>query len=159
MIELKTARLLEMAVVCGAHIANASKSEIEAIRLFARKIGIAFQLQDDLLDLTAEQAEFGKSIGQDIVEGKKTFMMLRLRDKLSPHLPTLLQQFFDEHGLPIIHLQDIMFMLRQQNVLEETQAQILALTDEAIAFLDALPDNPYSQTLRQLTQQLLIRKK
>ena len=159
MIELKTARLLEMAVVCGAHIANASKSEIDAIRLFARKIGIAFQLQDDLLDLTAEQAEFGKSIGQDIVEGKKTFMMLRLRDKLSPHLPTLLQQFFDEHGLPIIHLQDIMFMLRQQNVLEETQAQILALTDEAIAFLDILPDNPYSQTLRQLTQQLLIRKK
>jgi geranylgeranyl pyrophosphate synthase len=50
-------------------------------------------------------------------------------------------------------------MLRQQNVLEETQAQILALTDEAIAFLDILPDNPYSQTLRQLTQQLLIRKK
>ncbi|MBK7986576.1 MAG: polyprenyl synthetase family protein [Ignavibacteria bacterium] len=159
MIELKTARLLEMAVVCGAQVAEASSNDIETMRLFARKIGIAFQLQDDLLDLTAEQAEFGKSIGQDIVEGKKTFMMLRLRDKLSPQLPVLLQQFFDEHGLPIVHLQDIMLLLHEHNILEETQAQILELTEEALGYLNILPNNDYSQILRQLTQQLLIRKK
>lgn len=159
MIELKTARLLEMAVVCGAHIAEAKQTDIENIRLFARYIGIAFQLQDDLLDLTAEQAEFGKSIGQDIVEGKKTFLMLRLRDILAPELPPLLQRFFDEHGLPILHIDEIMDMLHKHNIIEETKEKITNLTYDALALLELLPQNEYTESLRSLTQQLLIRKK
>ena len=69
MIEKKTAWLRTAAII-GGHIGLASVNEISALDNFALNLGLAFQIQDDLLDLTAEEAKLGKKIGQDIVEGK-----------------------------------------------------------------------------------------
>lgn len=75
MISRKTARLFATAAVVGGIAAKASTHTITALRHFGTAIGIAFQIQDDMLDLFGEPA-FGKERGQDLREGKKTFPIL-----------------------------------------------------------------------------------
>ena len=75
MIELKTAALLSGSVVIGATIAGASEDDLHKLYRFATEVGIAFQLQDDLLDSYGDE-QLGKKIGGDILEGKKTYLMI-----------------------------------------------------------------------------------
>jgi geranylgeranyl diphosphate synthase, type II len=77
MIRLKTAVLLASSLKLGALAANAPEKIASQLYEFGLNLGIAFQLQDDLLDVFADQDKFGKRIGGDIVSNKKTFLMLK----------------------------------------------------------------------------------
>ena len=77
MIEYKTAVLVGAAMKMGAIIAGASEEDQNRSYEFGRNPGIAFQLQDDLLDLYADKNKFGKNIGGDIISNKKTFLYLK----------------------------------------------------------------------------------
>ena len=77
MITYKTSVLVAAAMEMGAIIANVSKNEAEKIYDFGLNLGIAFQLQDDFLDTFGDAATFGKQIGGDILENKKTFLYLK----------------------------------------------------------------------------------
>ncbi len=76
MIELKTAVLLACSLEMGALIAGAPKAEAEHLYEFGRLMGIAFQLQDDYLDVYANPEKFGKQVGGDIIANKKTFLWI-----------------------------------------------------------------------------------
>jgi len=77
MIRLKTAVLLACSLKLGAMAANAPDKIADQLYDFGLNLGIAFQLQDDLLDVFADQDKFGKKIGGDIVSNKKTFLLLK----------------------------------------------------------------------------------
>lgn len=77
MIKLKTAVLLACSLKAGALAANAPGEFANQLYDFGLNLGIAFQLQDDMLDVFAEQDKFGKKIGGDIVSNKKTFLLLK----------------------------------------------------------------------------------
>ncbi|MFA7362220.1 MAG: polyprenyl synthetase family protein [Candidatus Kapaibacterium sp.] len=77
MIDKKTSELLKCCAEIGALIGNASKEEIEALKYYALYTGLAFQIQDDLLDIVADEKEFGKKTGGDLYEGKKTYLLLK----------------------------------------------------------------------------------
>jgi geranylgeranyl diphosphate synthase type II len=77
MIRLKTAVLLGGALKLGAIIAGASEKDADLIYQFGENIGIAFQLQDDILDVYADPEKFGKQVGGDIIANKKTFLLLK----------------------------------------------------------------------------------
>ena len=77
MIRLKTAVLLACSLKLGAMAANAPEKIADQLYNFGLNLGIAFQLQDDLLDVFADQDKFGKKIGGDIVSNKKTFLLLK----------------------------------------------------------------------------------
>ena len=83
MIEKKTAAMAQMCCTIGALIACASNHEVKALAAFGKNIGIAFQIQDDLLDISADESEFGKFVGGDLVEGKKTYLFLKALEKSS----------------------------------------------------------------------------
>ena len=74
----KTARLFEVSAVLGALIAHASEKEIEAAAAYGRSLGIAFQLVDDLLDYAGETDVLGKTVGNDLREGKMTLPLIFL---------------------------------------------------------------------------------
>ncbi len=77
MIEHKTALLLVGALKMGAILAKASEEDIVHLGEFGRNVGIAFQLQDDILDTFGDPAKFGKRVGGDILQNKKTFLVLK----------------------------------------------------------------------------------
>lgn len=77
MIELKTAALIGGSLELGAIVANASAQDIDELNQFGRNIGIAFQLQDDYLDTFGDPQKFGKKVGGDIIQNKKTFLLLK----------------------------------------------------------------------------------
>ena len=76
MIRLKTSVLLACALKIGAVLADASEEDAENLYKFGEQIGLAFQLQDDFLDVYGDTKVFGKAIGGDILAGKKTFMLI-----------------------------------------------------------------------------------
>lgn len=80
MIRLKTAVLLGGAMKLGAQVAGASPEEAEQLYQFGENIGIAFQLQDDILDVYGDPEKFGKQVGGDIMANKKTLLLLKLKE-------------------------------------------------------------------------------
>jgi geranylgeranyl diphosphate synthase, type II len=74
--EKKTGKMLECSVLTGGIAAGASDDELLALQLYARHIGIAFQIQDDILDITGNQVDLGKPIGSDEVNQKTTYPKL-----------------------------------------------------------------------------------
>ena len=77
MIRLKTSVLLACALKIGAVLADASEEDAENLYKFGEQIGLAFQLQDDYLDAFGDPETFGKQVGGDIIENKKTFLYLK----------------------------------------------------------------------------------
>jgi geranylgeranyl diphosphate synthase type II len=83
MIRLKTAVLIGGAMKLGAQVAGASADEAEQLYHFGENLGIAFQLQDDILDVYGDPEKFGKQVGGDIIANKKTLMLLKLQELVS----------------------------------------------------------------------------
>jgi geranylgeranyl diphosphate synthase, type II len=108
----KTGTLLEACVICGAVLAGATEAEIAKLSQFAQKIGLAFQIIDDILDITATQAELGKTAGKDLQAQKATYPKLwgleeskRQADKLVTDAKSILAEF-GERAIPLQALAD-----------------------------------------------------
>ncbi len=95
-IEAKTAELCACCCRLGAHYAGGDSRTVEALTRFGRKLGMAFQIVDDLLDLEGEEQTTGKSLGTDLAHRKMTLPLILLRDQLErPELPRL-QGLYEE---------------------------------------------------------------
>ncbi len=84
MIRLKTSVLLACAVKIGAILADASDEDVKNLYKFGEQLGLAFQLQDDLLDVYGDPKVFGKAIGGDITSNKKTYMLINAVNRANP---------------------------------------------------------------------------
>ncbi len=94
MIEKKTAALIDGSLRTGAALADAGEKEKRALSRFGRNLGIAFQLQDDLLDIYGEQNKTGKQVGGDIRANKKTYLLIKALEKASPEQQEHLDQLY-----------------------------------------------------------------
>ena len=161
MIELKTSVLLAGAAQIGAVIGEGSEEDCRRIYRFALELGLAFQLQDDLLDSYGTQEELGKRIGGDILEGKKTCLMLNAMSRAtdedrevlrSTHLdPSLSDEQKIARVKAIYDKYDIPHMIKQQIALR---------FDRAISILSTLDiDASRTEHLRLFAQNLMERKK
>ena len=161
MIELKTSVLLAGSAMIGAVLGNASENDCRKIYRYALELGLAFQQQDDLLDSYGTIEELGKRIGGDILEGKKTCLMLNAmsratekdRDILrSTHLDATLSD--DEKIARVKEVYD------RYDIQRTIQQQISLRFERALSILDTL-EIPAEQTehLRIFAQNLMGRKK
>lgn len=94
MIEYKTAVLVAAAMKMGAIVAKTSEKEGNLIYDFGLNLGLAFQLQDDFLDAFGDPETFGKQVGGDIIENKKTYLYLKAREFSSPEKASELEKLF-----------------------------------------------------------------
>lgn len=102
--EHKTAALIQSAMMIGAVLAGAKDEQIEAVEKCAYNIGIAFQIQDDILDVTGDSAELGKMVGSDALNHKQTYVTIKGLDqskedvdKLSKEAVEIIRSFPGEH--------------------------------------------------------------
>jgi geranylgeranyl diphosphate synthase type II len=160
MIRLKTAVLLGGALKLGAIIAGASAKEADLIYQFGESIGIAFQLQDDILDVYADPKKFGKQVGGDIIANKKTFLLLKAFELAEQeNLEQLknwtnLEEFNTQQKVDAI--KDIYNALDIQNIARKAMNNY---SDKALAYLDQIEiSNEAKSNLLTLTNQLIARE-
>jgi geranylgeranyl diphosphate synthase type II len=155
MISKKTAALLQACVNLGGLVAEADQAQLKALNDYAYALGIAFQIQDDLLDITADQSKFGKRIGQDIIEGKKTYLMLKAREIAADKEDVqLIQKFFDGNGMSVDFVPQVKAMYEKLGIFEIAQQEIEKNLNTAKNVLANLPQNEYVDLLLQLAESM-----
>lgn len=125
MIRLKTAVLLACSLKAGALIANASTKEAGLLYEYGINLGLAFQLQDDLLDSFGDQKTFGKRIGGDILANKKTFLLINALETASSELKIDLLDWINKKDFVAEHkISAVKQIYTQLNIKELTQQKI-----------------------------------
>jgi geranylgeranyl diphosphate synthase type II len=161
MIEKKTAKMLELAVRCGGITGGASQEQLEALSKYALAVGIAFQVQDDLLDISAKDAaKLGKTIGGDIMEGKKTYLIARALEKrptFNAADKALLDEFIEQRGLKENRVAEMQSLFERNGIFASAKNEVERLTDEAHKALSALPNNAGRAMLHEFAIMLLER--
>lgn len=161
MIELKTSVLLAGAASIGAMLGEASESDCRSIYRFAIELGLAFQLQDDMLDSYGTEAELGKKIGGDILEGKKTCLMLHAMSRANEaDRETLRHTYCDETLTPEEKIARVKAVYDKYEEPRTINQQISLRFERAISILDSL-EIPRERTehLRLFARNLVGRKK
>ncbi len=161
MIRLKTSVLLACAAKMGALIANAPAADAEVVYRFAEKIGLAFQLQDDYLDVYGDPAVFGKNIGGDILCGKKTFLLINAFQRAdAPQRAELLALLQDNVIAPAEKISRVTAIYNRLDIPQLTLSAIERYYAEAHKELQALSLAPSQwQPLWDYAESLLGRKK
>ena len=160
MIRKKTAVLLAGSMQIGALIGGAGKEQSELLYSFGKNLGIAFQLQDDILDVYGDPEKFGKQVGGDIISNKKTFMLIKAMELAKGEIKEELnywinlEQFDTEAKVDTITL-----IYNKLKVKELAEAEMIHYAGEAIAALDKIrASDSNKELLRAFAEQLLIRE-
>ena len=164
MIEKKTGRLISTSAEIGGLIGGGTERDVAALKSFGKYLGRAFQLQDDLLDVLANEQEFGKTIGGDIVEGKKTFLLLKSLERASPRERPALMRVMNRKLSPPIHaaekkreIHNVTAIYHRTGAIADARKRIERDTQRAAAVLNTLPESGARNTLSWLSSMLLKR--
>lgn len=139
MIELKTAVLIAASLKIGAILGGSSQKDAEDLYEFGRNLGIAFQLQDDLLDTFGDPGLIGKKLGTDIVDNKKTFLVIQALERASSTQKKELTGWLSKKDFdPEKKIAVLTELFDQLNIREVTEKRIRDYYDLALASLEHL---------------------
>ncbi len=157
MIRLKTSVLLGCALEMGALVAGTSQENRDQLNTFGVNLGIAFQIQDDILDLYADPTQFGKMVGGDVAANKKTLLHLTAVSEATPQHIEMLKQLQNESdiSLKINRTRELFDHLQVREKCRETMMEYQNKAMEALAKID-VPDNK-KEGLVALAEYLLDR--
>lgn len=160
MIEYKTAVLVGAAMKMGAIVANASDEDQDAIYDFGRYLGIAFQLQDDYLDAFGNPETFGKQVGGDILENKKTYLVLKTLELGSPKEQSSLLEIISNDSIANEEkVSSVKELFNNSGASEATQNAVKEYTNRAFTVLETLNiSEDKKQLLRLFGEQLMNRR-
>ena len=143
MIANKTAILIAAALKMGAIIADADQDAQEAVYRYGMNLGTAFQLQDDYLDAFVDTAKFGKQLGGDIIENKKTYLYLKAKEMASETERNELEDLYSlQPEDPEQKVQIVRNIFDSSGTVAETKIQIQKYTERAFKDLEAIAGYP-----------------
>jgi geranylgeranyl diphosphate synthase type II len=160
MIRLKTAILLGGALKIGALIGGASDKDADLIYTFGEQLGIAFQLQDDILDVYGDPDKFGKQVGGDILSNKKTYLLIKALESAKDGYATALQQWLDDSNADAQQkVAAVTAIYNNLQIREQAEQAMQDYATKAFAAFDSinLPD-VNKQYLRGFADSLLVRE-
>jgi len=159
MIECKTAVLVGASLEMGAIVANAPIELRKGIYEYGRLIGIAFQLQDDYLDAFGNPENFGKQLGGDIIENKKTYLYLQALKESTEDNAKQLEHLYSVFPPDTTEkIETVKQIFETSGAAEKTQQQIIKYTEDAFKILDNLNiQEEQKSLLKDLGQTLLTR--
>jgi len=140
MIKKKTAAMAEMCCKIGALLGGGSNPQVNALGNYGMNLGIAFQIQDDLLDISADEKKFGKTIGGDLVEGKKTFLFLEALEKSKGENRKKLLKVIDRKGIRKNQVKTYKLIYEELGVLNDARKKIQYYTDKALRSINLLDE-------------------
>ncbi|HWW42828.1 polyprenyl synthetase family protein [Pedobacter sp.] len=137
MIRLKTAVLVGGAMKIGAIVGGANEADANLIYDFGENLGIAFQLQDDILDVYGDPEKFGKQVGGDIIANKKTYLLLKLQEIVNTEDAVLLDQQAGNKDT-LLKIERVTALYNQYDVKDLAVEQMRNYLDKAFAALSAI---------------------
>ncbi len=159
MINKKTAALIQMCCSIGAQIGNGNKTEIKALENYGKNLGLAFQLKDDLLDIIGDVKDFGKNVGGDLVEGKKTFLFLKALELAKGDDKKELLKVVANNGIRKNQINKYKKLYKKLNILAITEQEIDRYTDLSIKSLKGISNIDVRNNLIWLANSLINRNK
>lgn len=142
----KTGSLIATSARYGARFGGAPREVEEALAAYGEKVGIAFQLSDDILDIASDSEESGKTPGTDLREGVPTLTTLLAQRSTDPADARLLELLGSDLSQASLHA-EALGLLRAHPALAQARAYVIELATEAKALLDAVPAGPVREAL------------
>ena len=159
MIKLKTAVLLGFSLELGALLANASSRERKALKEFGINIGIGFQLKDDLLDVYGDQSKFGKQVGGDILANKKTYLLIKAKEKAKGKDKQELEHWITAKKFNKSQkIKAVTALYDRLAIAKLTEKKIAKYFTAGFKNLEQIKESPQKQLLIQFTQNLISRQ-
>ncbi|MGB9696008.1 MAG: polyprenyl synthetase family protein [Ignavibacteria bacterium] len=160
MIRLKTSELLIASAIIGVYIANGSSQLLKAARGYAFNLGLAFQVQDDLLDVVGDVDKFGKKIGGDLWQGKKTFLLILALELVKKREEkALLKKVVLNKGIQNKQeLEDVIDIYQNIGVISEAEKLIQQKINFAKRYLTIFPDSEAKEMLKWFSNMLMKRE-
>ena len=153
----KTGSLIATSARLGAVLSGAGDHVERVLTDFGERIGVAFQLSDDVLDITAESRTFGKVPGTDLREGVPTLPVLLARRSSNQAADARLLELLDSDLSDEARQAEVLELLRRHPALEEARDVVRRRADEARALLDSLPAGPARSALAALCDLVVTR--
>ena len=151
----KTASLFATSAEGGALIGQVSSDGTEALRTYGENVGMAFQVIDDILDFTGDEAELGKPVGSDLLQGTLTLPALLLMER-EPDDNPIKRMFANEH--PQEHLAEALAAVQNSDVLDESRKVAQDFRDRAVSALEPLADSAPRSALIEIADHVLGRR-
>jgi geranylgeranyl pyrophosphate synthase len=154
MIEKKTARLIRVSCEIGAILGNGTPEERVAISQFANTLGQAFQIQDDLLDLMGDESIFGKPLGSDIIEKKKTYLTIHFLANASQELLDKFFVIWEKDEIRIRDVLEIRTLFKKSGTFQSTQRHIKKLISDGLSKLTKLNPSNSREDMKSFALQI-----
>ena len=146
----KTAKLFESAAELGAIIGGADDNDIKVLAQFGKHMGIAFQLIDDVLDLSGNPEEIGKNLGDDLAEGKPTLPLLYAMKKGSDEQKNIIRAAIENGGLT--ELESVLNAVKETKALEYVRELAKEEIEKGEKLIQHITSSAYKDALLALTQ-------
>lgn len=157
MIKQKTAVMLKMCCEIGALLVNAKSNDIKRLSDYGLNIGIAFQIQDDLLDIVGVEEKFGKKVGGDLIEGKKTFLFLKALEKSKGKNKDALLKVIKKKGINPFEVNRYKSIYEELGVIEDAKKEILIYTNKALNSINKISNKKNINIFHWLADSLIRR--
>jgi geranylgeranyl pyrophosphate synthase len=160
MVVNKTGVLARFAAKLGAILGNGSKEQIAALGRFGESLGMGFQIQDDILELTGKEFKKGKgSAGGDIHEGKRTLLVIKTLEKASPSDKKRLLEILDSHPTDEKTIREAISIIERYGAIDYAREKACSVVEKAWLQIDALlPESNAKKLLRELAEFAVKRK-
>ena len=160
MIELKTAVLLAGGLKIGAIIGESGKENAHNIYEFGRNIGIAFQLQDDLLDVYGDPEKFGKQVGGDIISNKKTFLLLKAMELANKEQKEILIHEISSTNFSAEQkIKQVTSVYNQLNLKDISEKEMKFFVEKGLYYLQLIDaDTAKKEKIKQLVNSIMKRQ-
>ncbi len=155
-IEGKTAMTIEAGARLGAILGGGDQEQIEAMGSYGLNIGMAFQIVDDILDITGEGAVLGKPRGMDFMEGKPTLPLILALSQDNNGME--LKELFTREEKSPEEVGEVLAYLSDLDVLGETRERARAFASNAVDALDPVPESDYKRSLMLLAESVVSRE-
>lgn len=157
-VQNKTAVLLSAASRCGAILGDCTTSEEEALAAYGMDLGIAFQFMDDALDYVADQDEFGKECGHDLLEGKVTLPLIHALSQCTADERKKVATIVEQEVLPSEDLQYVIDLIHSYDGIGYTRERAKALVGSAKSHLSVFDDCAAKDAMNRLADYVVSRK-